>query len=85
MDGVVREKALELLVELGRERLVVRENQRGFAELSNDIGRGERLAGAGRAEQDLPGLPRAVTAEEGVDRARLIAGGRVRADKLKSV
>ncbi len=32
VDGVVREEALELLVELGRERLVVREDERRLAE-----------------------------------------------------
>ena len=33
VDGVVREEALELLVELGREGLVVGEHQRRLAEL----------------------------------------------------
>ena len=56
VDGVVREEALELLVELGRERLVVREHQRRLAELGDDVGRGERLAGAGGAQQHLATL-----------------------------
>ena len=33
VDGVVREEALELLVELGGERLVVGEDERRLAEL----------------------------------------------------
>ena len=53
VDGVVREEALELLVELGGERLVVGEDERRLAERGDDVGGGERLAGAGGAEQHL--------------------------------
>jgi len=55
----VREEVLELLVELGRERLVVGEDERRPIELGDDVGRGECFAGAGDAEEDLAFLARA--------------------------
>ena len=83
VDGVVREEALELLVELGRQRLVVRQDERRLAELSDDVARGEGLAGAGGAEQRLAGLAGPETVDEFVDGLRLIAGGLKLADQLK--
>ena len=52
-DGVVREELLELAVELGGERLVVRHHQRGPVHPGDDVGHRERLARAGDAEQGL--------------------------------
>ena len=57
VDGVVREERLELLVELGGERLVVREHERRLVELRDDVRGGERLARAGHAEQGLAARP----------------------------
>ena len=53
MDGVVWEEILELAVELRRQRLVVRQHQRGLPLLLDDVGHGERLAGAGDSHQHL--------------------------------
>ena len=38
VDGVAREEAAELLVELGGQRLVVGQHQRRLAELGDDVG-----------------------------------------------
>ena len=53
LDGVVGEEGFELVVELGGEGLVVREDEGGALDLLDDLGHGEGLAGAGDAEQDL--------------------------------
>ena len=53
LDGVVGEKLLELAVELRGERLVVRDDQRGPVDVADDVRDGERLAGAGHAQQGL--------------------------------
>ena len=50
VDGVAREEAAELLVELGRQGLVVRQHQGRLAELGDDVGGGVGLAAAGDAE-----------------------------------
>ncbi len=52
-DGVVGKERLEFLVELGCERLVVRENERRLSHVPNDIRHGERLSGARHAEKAL--------------------------------
>ena len=53
LDGVLGEEGFELVVELGGEGLVVREDEGGAVDLLDDLGHGEGLAGAGDAEQDL--------------------------------
>ena len=57
VDGVVGKEAAKLLVELGGERLVVRQDERRLAELGDDVGGGEGFAAAGDADQDLAILP----------------------------
>ena len=52
-DGVFGEKTLELVVELRRERFVVRQNQGGAIGGFDELGHREGFAGAGDAEQDL--------------------------------
>lgn len=52
-DGVRWEEGLELVVELGGEGLVVREDEGRTVELLDDLGHREGLAGAGNAEEDL--------------------------------
>ena len=53
LDRVVREEVAELAVQLRGERLVVGEDERRLARVLDDLGDGEGLAGAGRAQQDL--------------------------------
>ncbi len=52
-DRVIGEKLLEFAVQLSGQRLIVRQHQRGFLELLNDIGHGKCLAGPGYAQQHL--------------------------------
>ena len=52
-DGVVGEELFELVIELGGEGFVVREDEGGALELFDDLGHGEGLARAGDAEEDL--------------------------------
>ena len=53
VDGVVREQVLEFPVQLVRQRLVVRHDQRRPLNLLDDVGHREGLAAAGDAEQHL--------------------------------
>jgi hypothetical protein len=46
-------KVFELVIELGSQSLVVREDEGGAVQLFDDLGHGEGLAGAGDAEDDL--------------------------------
>ncbi len=52
-DGVVGEEGFELMVELGGEGFVMREDEGGALQFFDDLGHGEGLAGAGDAEEDL--------------------------------
>jgi hypothetical protein len=49
----VREESLQFAVELRRERLVVRQNERRQADVLDDVCHRHRLAGAGDAEEGL--------------------------------
>ena len=53
LDRVVREELLELAVELGGQRLVVRHHQRRAVDSLDDLGHDVGLAGAGRAQKRL--------------------------------
>ena len=53
LDRIVRKEALELAVELGRERLVGGEHERRTLGLLDHLGHGEGLSRAGDAEEDL--------------------------------
>src|SRR5581483_564115 len=83
VDGVVGEEALELLVELGGEGLVVGQHQRRPAERGDDVGGGERLAGAGGAEEHLEVLAAGEPVDDLFDGPGLVAGRRVVADELE--
>ena len=72
-DGVVGEEALELAVELRRQRLVGREDQRRALRRLDDLGHGEGLAGAGDAEQHLVALVPVDAVDQLRDRGRLVA------------
>ena len=77
LHGVFREELPELLAQLGRQRLVVGQHQRGAVHLFDDLGHGVRLAGAGDALEHL--LPQAVLQplRQLLDGLGLIAGGAV--------
>lgn len=79
----MRQERLELLVELGCQRLVVREHQSRLLKLLDHVGRRKRLAGPRRPEQDLAILPGAKTVGELGNCSRLIAGRLKRADDLE--
>src|SRR5690606_29460401 len=53
LDRVPGQELPELPIQLGGERLVVREDQRGLAVVGDDVRQGHRLAGTGDAEQRL--------------------------------
>ena len=69
----MREEALELVIKLRRQRLVVRQNQRRPVDLLDELGHGEGLAGAGDAQQHLVLLALAQPARELLDGRSLIA------------
>ena len=82
-DGVAGEELLELVVELGGERLVVGQDERGPVGLLDDLGHGEGFAGAGDAEQHLVLLAGGEPFDELFDGAGLVASGLVGGDQLK--
>ena len=73
LDGVVREEAPELLVELRGQRLVVGHHQRRAVHPGDDLGHREGLARAGDAEQHLVLIAALEAVDELVDGARLVA------------
>ena len=77
LDRVVGEEALELAVELRRQRLVGREDQRRALRALDHLGHGEGLARAGDAEQHLAALVLVGAGDQLGDGRRLVALGRV--------
>ena len=75
LDSVFREEALELAVELGRERLVWREDERRTLGLFDYVRHCESLAGARHAKQHLILLVLAHAFDEFGDGLRLVAFG----------
>ncbi len=73
LDRIVREEALELAVELGRQDLVWGEHQSGPLQRLDHLGGGIGLARAGDAEQHLGLLAGANLLDQLGDRLRLIA------------
>ena len=53
VNGIVREKFAELLVKLGGEGFVVRNDERRFADIGDDVGDSEGLARTGYAQKRL--------------------------------
>ena len=80
---VVREKRLEFLVKLRRERLVVRENQRRLAHVLDDVRHRESLARTGHAKQRLELFSAVKSLGQFLDGFRLVARRAVRAHELK--
>ena len=79
----MREKLLELVIELRRERFVVRQHQRRAVRLFDELGHGERLAGAGHAEQNLMLFLVEHTSGELLDGLTLIAARAIVADEFE--
>ena len=73
LDGVFREELLELLIELGGQGLVVRDQQDRLVELRDHVGHREGLAAAGHAHQRLESLALAQTINQPLDSLRLVA------------
>src|SRR3989442_880163 len=73
LDRVVGEEAPELLVQLRRQRLVVRQDQRRPFDRLDHLGHREGLAAAGDPEQHLVHVRRPHAFDELPDRLRLIA------------
>ena len=65
------------MVELGGERFIVSQYERGTAGLFDQLGHGVGFAGAGDAEQDLVLFAIQEAAEELVDGGGLVAAGTV--------
>src|SRR3984957_15172727 len=73
--GVVGEEALELAIELRRQRLVRRQNDGRALPRLDRLGHGVGLAGAGDAEQHLGAVVAADALDQIPDRGRLVALG----------
>jgi len=84
MDGVIREELLELAVELGRQRFVVRNDQCRLVELRDDVRHREGLARPRYTQQALGSLIGLDAADELFDRLRLIAGRLKRAMEFET-
>src|SRR5439155_22551698 len=82
LHGVVREELLELAVQLRRERLVVREHERGPAGSGDDLGHRDLLPVSGDALEVLPLVAARETRRELGRGLRLIPGERPREDEL---
>ena len=82
LDRVVREELAELVAELRRERLVVRDDERRALELLDRPGHRRRLARAGRAEDRLEAVAGGDRRGDLADRARLVAQGAYWSDAL---
>ena len=77
LDGVVRKELTELVAELRGERLVVRDDERRALEPLDRPRHRRRLAGPGRTENRLEAVARGDGRGDLLDRARLVAHGRV--------
>ena len=75
LHGIVREKLAEFVVQLGGQRLVGRQYQRGAPACGDDIGHAEGLAGTGDAKQHLGRHTGADIGDKPVNGLRLIAHG----------
>ena len=85
LDGVLGKEALELLVELRRQGLVVRHHQRRPVHARDDLRHRERLARSGDAEQHLVPIAAVESLDELRLRARLIAAELEVGDEMESV
>ncbi len=81
LDRVLREERLELAVQLGGQRLVGRDDERGALQPLDDRRDRERLAGPGHPEEGRVGAARGDPVGQPRDRARLVALGGVVGDE----
>ena len=72
LDGVVREELAELGVQLGRQGLVVGQDQGRLLVLGDRVGDRPGLARAGHAEQGLVAHPRLEAVDQALDGGRLV-------------
>jgi hypothetical protein len=77
LDRVVREELAELVAELRRQRLVVRDHQCRLADLLDDPRHRRRLARARRAQERLVALAARETLGQRLDRPRLVTGRQI--------
>ena len=77
------EKALELRIELGGQSLVVRDDQRRFVDVPDDIGDRKRLSRTGDPEQCLVFRAGQDSFRQLHNRLRLVAGGLIWSQKLE--
>ena len=77
-DGIVGKELPELPVELGHQRLVVGEHERGLLHLLDHVGYGEGLSRARHAQQGLVPLPVAYAFHQLPDGFGLVARRRER-------
>ena len=77
----MREEALELVIELGGEGLVVGHHQRGAVRLLDDLRHGVGLAGSSNAQQHLVLLTVEHTSYQGLNRIALVTFRLVVADE----
>ncbi len=80
LDRIVGEEALELAVELRRQGLVRRQDQRRTLDRLDHLGHGEGFAGSGDPEQHLVALVRRDALDQLLNRRRLVALGLVVGD-----
>ena len=80
---VVGEEGLHLAIELGRERLVGGEHQRGALQFLDHLGHGEGLARAGDAQQHLVAFALQQPARQFTDGGGLVAIGLEGGDDLE--
>ena len=83
LDRVFGEEGFHLAVQLRRENLVGREDQRRALHRLDHLGHREGLARAGDAEQHLVALARLRLRNQFGDRGGLVAGGGIFADDLE--
>ena len=84
LHGVVRQEFLQFAVELGGQRLVVRQHERRRLPLGDDVGHGESLAGARNAQQYLMREALFQALRQRLNRVRLIARRPKGADHLEA-
>ncbi len=83
LDRVLREELAELAVQLRRQRLVRRKDDRRAAQPRDDVGHGEGLARAGDAEQRLPAQAVHDAGRQLGNRLGLVAGRRIGLEQLE--
>ena len=74
---IFREEAHKFTIELGGQRFVVGDDERGFLDIGDDVRHRQRLSGAGHAEQGLEPISPQNALGQFPDRLGLVALGRI--------